>query len=197
MQKFVLILKMLMKLALEKDFKFQNWVDSVFYLCTPKLGDRIYSLGSKKWVWSWKIVKEIQSTNSWWIGLRMSTLIAEQTLFGEVENHSVVRVFSLPSLAFYKDSFSIMDSGSAKLTWNLFSNKTGTISKKWILKITCEYLSSLTRCNLAHFYKPFLHIIDSIIIISEPSRNQSRLAKIVSHLKSVSVTSDKKQWKWD
>ena len=46
----------------------------------------------------------------------MSTLIAEQTLFGEVENHSVVRVFSLPSLAFYKDSFSIMDSGSAKLT---------------------------------------------------------------------------------
>ena len=36
---------MLMKLALEKDFKFQNWVDSVFYLCTPKLGDCIYSLG--------------------------------------------------------------------------------------------------------------------------------------------------------
>ena len=35
---------MLMKLALEKDFKFQNWVDLVFYLCTPKLGDRIYSL---------------------------------------------------------------------------------------------------------------------------------------------------------
>ena len=81
-------------------------------------------LGSKKLVWSWKIVKEIQSTNSWWIGLRMSTLIAEQTLFGEVENHSVVRVFSLPSLAFYKDSFSIMDSGSAQFTWNLFCNKT-------------------------------------------------------------------------
>ena len=81
-------------------------------------------LGSKKLVWSWKIVKEIQSTNSWWIGLRMSTLIAEQTLFGEVENHSVVRVFSLPSLTFSKDSCSIMDSGSAQFTWNLFCNKT-------------------------------------------------------------------------
>ena len=101
-------------------------------------------LGSKKLVWSWKIVKEIQSTNSWWIGLRMSTLIAEQTLFGEVENHSVVRVFSLPSLTFSKDSCSIMDSGSAQFTWNLFCNKTAI-----------------------------------------------RLAKSVSHLKSVSVTSDK------
>ena len=37
---------MLMKLALEKDFKFQNWVDSVFYLCTPKLGDGISSLNN-------------------------------------------------------------------------------------------------------------------------------------------------------
>ena len=105
-------------------------------------------LGSKKWVWSWKIVKEIQSTNSWWIGLRMSTLIAEQTLFGEVENHSVVRVFSLPSLTFSKDSCSIMDSGSAQFTWNLFCNKTAI-----------------------------------------------RLTKSVSHLKSVSVTSDKKTMK--
>ena len=84
----------------------------------------VHNTGSKKWVWSWKIVKEIQSMDSWWIGLRMSTLIAEQTLFGEVENHSVVRVFSLPSLTFSKDSCSIMDSGSAQFTWNLFCNKT-------------------------------------------------------------------------
>ena len=35
----------------------------------------------------------------------MSTLIAEQTLFAEVENHSVVRVFSLPSLAFLRRFF--------------------------------------------------------------------------------------------
>ena len=72
---------MLMKLALEKDFKFQNWVDSVFYLCTPELGHRIYSLvqhfeNVTYALYKLSISKIFLETGSWWYVLTWASVLA-------------------------------------------------------------------------------------------------------------------------